>query len=111
MTPEQSCLDKLNKFLASSHRNRWLESEHLKVYVRRSQRLVNGQAYKALDIATIDAEPTGQGIGTRFITAAHELNPFPVTFVENSLHEGLTRWLARNGWLEHSLPYCWYKLK
>lgn len=112
--PKETCLEQLRKFIAQAglrHRSLWLGDETLEVYVRYSKRGLNGELVEALDIATITATPTGQGIGTRFITAAHELNPWPMTFVENSLNEHLTAWLERNGWLPHTTPYCYYKLK
>ena len=120
--PEDAALEKLaavfkdnikdgvrvNEAVAHSQ---WIITKHVEVYIRLSFRMVGGERVSSLDIATIVANPSGQGIGTRFIDVAHAMNPLQITFVENVLFGPLESHLKDAGWVKHSLEYCYYKDK
>ena len=98
-------IEKLSEFIKnadnSGPRNLWIEDENMKVYVRKSRRLLAGKMICALDIATIsvDESKQRQGFCTNFLTEAHESNPWDATFVECVLDKNLSSSLIRRGWI------------
>jgi hypothetical protein len=113
---KKNCLEQLIDFFKSNQRNKWLEDKDMKVYVRKSKRLLPKEKnlIETLDIATIEAIKPGKGHGTKFIKAAHEINPFQMTFIENVLTPRFVRWFEKDGWTmfpsENMVP-CFIKLK
>ncbi|MHB8595463.1 MAG: hypothetical protein ACYDER_01480 [Ktedonobacteraceae bacterium] len=75
-------LRELGVFLAKAEKpilaRQWIEADIMRVYVRKSRRILEGQPFACLDIATIDVEEEyqHQGLFKTFVTKAHELNPF-----------------------------------
>ena len=59
----------LDAFLASKDRNAWIDEKHMKVYVRRSMRLIGTDTVPCLDLATVevDEDKRGGGVLTLFI--------------------------------------------
>ena len=96
--PRNSCLSLLLGFLESEDRNKWLKDRYLRVYVRKSRRMIEGDFLSALDIASIQATFPGKGHGTKFLMEAERISPFAVTFVECVHNERFRGWLVRNGW-------------
>lgn len=116
--PDARCLDLLQNFIDSVDvtsrmpRSQWLMVPGLDVYVRRGFHLIEGDLTACLDLASLNATPMRKGIGTRFITAAHEMNPWRVTYIESVLNPHLVRWLDRNDWMRiESMAPSYYKLK
>lgn len=109
----RTCREQLLVFLSGKDRNSWLQDKNLKVYVRKSTRMIGADLVEALDIANITAARPGRGHGTGFINWAHSANPYPVTYIENVLNEGFAEHLARNGWEEQlsltSRDKCFFK--
>ena len=91
-------------FLSSGKRNEWLHGRDIKIYVRRSQRLIDGQLRSCFDLANIQAKKPGNGSWTRLIENVQK-NPtirkeFDFIFIENVLTERFAGWFRRNDWHE-----------
>lgn len=99
----ESTLDDLRQliqeFLLSNDRNRWLYFDGGKVYVRKSRRMIAGEAMQALDIANISVDMQRQGHGTVVVNALHNAHFYPATYIENVMIEGWANSLERNGWI------------
>ncbi len=91
--------------------NRWLETKKIKVYVRRSQRLINGSQFTCFDIANINVKESqrGKGIFTEFLNKAHEMNPWEVTYIENVNDERFRKFFEKQGFIRSDINY--YKIK
>jgi hypothetical protein len=102
-------------FINSRQRNQWLETDTIKIYIRKGTHMIDGNLAKTLDIANINIDETerGQGVGTMLIDWLHQQNPFPVTHVENIQNPRLYTHLKRLGWLDvaGTEPPSVYKLK
>lgn len=107
----------LEKFIDESEnkriRNKWIDDENMKVYVRKGYRLINKKMVQTLDIASIavDEDKRRMGFCSKFLEEAHELNPWDATFVECVLNQNLACHLLRNGWNMKEEENSFYKLK
>jgi hypothetical protein len=81
-------------------RNRWLEDETLKVYVRRSIRFLNDCRYNMLDVANIAASPPGQGRFTKFLDYAERMRPYQGIFIESVINRRLAEFLDNRRYTE-----------
>lgn len=115
-----TAIEKLREFVSLKNtfgRSTWVADDTISVYVRASRRVLDGEMPKTtncLDLATFDVpeELQKQGIFTRFLHEAEEINPWPFTYVENVLNPVIVPLLLREGWMPHpSLPMCYYKRK
>lgn len=107
---EDEVLTELSKqfgsFLESSVRNIRLYVGPLTAYVRKSVRWLSlegketSKRWHCLDIASIEVDPVhcGRGLGTTAIALLHDMNPSPLTYVENVLNRGLYAHLCKKGW-------------
>lgn len=113
MNESDHIIEQMLLFIKGKYRNIWLLSDNIKVYVRKSERNVNGRYHTAFDIASIELDETirGKGIGTSLINRIHETHPFEITFMENVLNKGLGTWVNKNGWAQYKLDDCYYKSK
>ncbi len=92
----------------------WLENPDIKVYVRKSQRLIEGKMVTALDIsnATVPEDRRGQGVFTRFLNMAHDINPWDATYVENAQEDRFANYFWRRDWeLYNDFSRSFYKKK
>ena len=83
-------------------RSKWLQDENMKVYVRKAFHIVYPKKQMStLDIAAIDVDEDkqNQGLCTKFLKEAHELNPWQATYVECVHNPILISLLMRNGWI------------
>lgn len=92
----------LVEFLESTERNRWLNSDKIKVYVRKGRHVLDrtGEIEHVLDIAAIEVplDAQKQGVFTRFLEFAKKVNPFAAIYVENVLTPKFQQFFERNGW-------------
>lgn len=91
-------MKELDLFLASSDRNRWLFEDKIKVYVRKSTRIINKELRcKCLDIASIEVEPGyyNHGIFTDFMTQLLKEYPNLNIYVENICNPAVTHVLKK----------------
>lgn len=89
------------RFLESSERNRWLEADGFKLYVRKYTR----QNQACFDLATVQIFPTGAGTFTRFLPKLENLlrvYGFSVLKIENVLQKRLKDYLVRAGYTSTS---------
>lgn len=111
----------LSAFLSSGLNNTWINvGEDAQLYVRKATRSIGGKRVTTLDVANIHVAPhlCGHGLGTALIDAAHELNPFEATYIENVLEARFANHLLRQEWLTANSAFdplgwdsCFYKLK
>ena len=101
---------------AESHRlyRAWVETEAMRVYLRKSQRPLEGVMRQCLDIATIEVEEgyRQQGLFTAFMLKAHALHSWEATYLEHA-NPIIERWCTRRGWTNdpRTFPPSFYFLK
>ena len=87
-------------------RNMWLDFDPtLKVYVRRAHRLLGPRTLGSrlttvLDIANVEATPTGQGRFRKFLTHVETFEPWEGVFVENVMSERFKQFFRKRGYKE-----------
>ncbi len=88
--------------------NAWLEDSKMKVYVRHGHHCIEGEMRETLDIANVEVSEKHQGKGLykKFVEAAHEMNPWGITFHENTLNARLADHHRRSGKIETGNEYC-----
>lgn len=81
----------------------WLEDNDMKVYVRKGRHLLqSGDKIRVtLDIANVvvEEDKRGQGIFSKFLEQAHEINPWNATYVECVHNPELAVFLLKSGWM------------
>ncbi len=98
----------LNGFLESNVQREWItfgaqESEATcKIYMRKSQRLLNHNLTSCLDIVSVETEKSyrGQGIFTKFMTEllSKTLAQFDFIYIENVMEKRFQNWFIKNDW-------------
>lgn len=94
-------MNAFEEFLNGDLYNVYLTSgRSMRVYVRKSARVIDGKCTECFDVANINVSPTmrGKGLGIGCIMQMHEASPYPVTVVESILNEDLYNALKRRGW-------------
>ena len=74
--------------------NEWLYASDMKVYVRRGFRPCG----ICLDVAAVEVYDKGKGTFTKFLEAAHEMNPWDVMFCECVQNARLVPFLEKKGY-------------
>lgn len=100
--------DSVEEFLRSRYNNQWLELEHMRVYVRKSQHYVEGNVVKTFDVAnvTVDEAMRGKGIFKSFLADVKKLLADPA--LKGDI-EGIYAENVLNRRLEQSLPEMGFK--
>ena len=95
-------------FVNSDHiRNTWIYERDISIYVRRSQRFIDGKVIPCLDIGSVEVIEKHRGIGiftsflNRFEEAAKKLNR--AVFVESILEPRLVSFLNRREYTNYRL--------
>lgn len=72
----------------------------MRVYLRKTQRIILGQVLTSLDIASIEVEERyyHRGLFSSFVIRAHETNPYQVTYLDHALNPVVRSWCIRQGW-------------
>lgn len=103
----------LDEFLSGRVRSTWVQEGYASVYLRKSQRYVEGRVVTALDIANIVVDPIcwRMGVCTETFRVLHSNNPYQITYVENVLNNYLFDHLKKAGYilLPHKYDRCFYK--
>ena len=93
----------------------WLETAAMRVYVRKTRRILAGTMRNSLDIAAIEIaeEQQGNGLFSAFMTNVHTLNPYEVTYLEHAHSPIIAEWCVRHGWVADpgTSPASFYALK
>lgn len=89
----------LDDFLQSTLRNSHIADANYVAYVRKSQRLIEGQTLKMFDLSsvTVPIKCQGQGRFKALLTKLKLLKSFDGIFVECIQNEHLLRYLEREG--------------
>lgn len=103
----------LNTFLTDNPNrgNEWLETDTIRVYVRHSERFLNGTLVKTIDIANVivNVEYQSTGIFRDFILYCESLGN---VYVEQVLSKNLETMLIKHGYTQHETnKESWYKSK
>ena len=101
---------------AESHRiyRQWVYADTMRVYLRKSQRLLEGENRRCLDIATVEVAEGHARLGffTAFTLKAHELHSWDATYLEHA-NPIIERWCVKRGWTNDpkTYPPSFYLLK
>lgn len=108
---EISLCSQLGQFIKSPLRNKWLETDQAKIFVRKSKRVVKTKLVDALDIASIEFDESirSKGLFTRILTEFEHLNPFDYLYIENVLNPELGRFLQERGYAPIGSPVGYIK--
>ena len=91
-------MNQLNDFILKSFpKNKWIINDEISLYVRKSKRLINGDMYNFLDLASIEIENKGQGILTQITKSIENKYPKLNLYVESILNKRLIGLLERLG--------------
>lgn len=77
-------------------RNKWIYSDNMKIYVRKSKRFIEGELRDFLDLATIEVEPKGEGLFTKLLNEIEKTFPNTNLYLESILNDRLYDFLLRN---------------
>jgi hypothetical protein len=115
--------EQLTKFLDSPLRNEWLQSEQMKVYVRKGVHLgTDRKAHRYLDIANVEVAPQfrREGRFKAFLAFCQEIQPYDGLKLECVLNKDLRTYLRRLALRDHrwdesgveiSPDFLWEKFK
>jgi short-subunit dehydrogenase involved in D-alanine esterification of teichoic acids len=81
-------------------RNKWIYTNNVKIYVRKSKRFVENKLYDFIDIATIEIENKGVGIFTKLLEEIEKKFPNINIFVESILNDRLYNFLLKKDFKE-----------
>jgi hypothetical protein len=101
---------------AESHRiyRSWVETDAMRVYLRKSQRPLAGVMRICLDIATVavDEGYRQHGLFTAFMLKTHALHPWEATYLEHA-NPIIEQWCTKRGWTNdpRTFPPSFYLLK
>lgn len=98
---------RLTEFITAGCRNAWLDVGPMRMYVRKSKRLVDGKLLTAFDIASVSVceEMRRSGYFKAALEVIHEIchDVFECLFVENVISEPLYEYFKKTeGWTEVS---------
>ena len=97
----------LTEFISSEHiRNQWISEPHLRAYVRRSNRLIEGKSIKCFDLASIevDHEHWNKGHLTHLLRRLKEEQDLPI-YVESILNPAVTNVCRKEGFIIQEREY------
>ena len=90
-------LIKFDEFVNDEERNRWLEVGESHIYVRKSQRFLEGQTYKCFDIANVEIENKNEGIFSGFLQKVLDKYNRNNFYVESILNPAMNHILEKSG--------------
>ncbi len=94
---------KLEEFLENkSCRNAWVKFRHMDIYVRRGQRMIDGQRLHVIDLANMETVDRFRGQGTLWdlVDLLRQDPEFEGLYVENVLNPQLDESLRERKWIQ-----------
>lgn len=91
----------------------WLDKDpSLRLYVRANRRRFYERTIRVLDIAQVEAHPTGTGRFGRLLDYLEELKPLGGVFIENVVEDRFREYLIRRGYTQvnWTIPPSVYRL-
>lgn len=84
--------------------NVWIGSKHAEIYVRRTQRYIDGGFKQTLDLANVQIAPKYQGKGwfTKIVNICLQEAPVDYIYIESVMTERFAAYLRRMGWKERA---------
>ncbi len=93
----------LEQFMQSPLRNKWLEDDNIKVYVRKSQRNIGqNKLYSFLDLASFEVVEQNKGTFTNFLTELLRRYPNVNLYVESILNPKVESILKKFNFVYHT---------
>ena len=95
--------------------NAWLDDNQLKVYVRITERYLDGERLPSIDIANVEVvrELRGNGIFAGVLADIEQIaqDTGRIVYVESILEPRLERFLQQRGYEEvpKAMPPCWFR--
>lgn len=93
----------LHLFLKTKLRNKWIQNDVIKLYVRKSQRSIEGKVYDFFDFASIEIineDDRGNGYFTNFLFSFMGKYPTKNIYIECVLTERFKTYLIKLGFKE-----------
>lgn len=112
-------LSQCDEFLSSSWRSKWIENKNMRIYIRKSKRVIDGKFVPMIDVANILTEVPGTGDFKSFMlhleNKLRSSKEFRGIYVENIENPRLEAMLRKHGYVTHNQPYtlgppCLHKL-
>jgi hypothetical protein len=111
MTVADDFLILFDIFLKTKDKNKWLEVDGFKMYVRKSKRYFNNTVYECVDLATIEAEEQGTGLFTIILNKILDKYKNVNFYVENVLTDRFFNFFKKYGFVDYPLyPNCLIKI-
>jgi len=87
----------LDLFLKSKENRKWLVTDDVKIYVRKSKRYQNKQMYDCLDLASVEVGDTGKGLFTELFETILDKYKNKNIFVESILEKRFYNFIKKYG--------------
>lgn len=103
---QSDLFEKLHSFIHSNERNKWVNDELFKIYVRKSVRRLKGKMRICLDFASFEVmneNNYGKGIFTNFLTKLLKIYSTTNIFVESILNSKVESILKKFNFEEQRL--------
>jgi hypothetical protein len=91
----------LDLFLKSKENRKWIVTDDVKIYVRKSKRYQNKQMYDCLDLASIEIGDTGKGLFTELFETILDKYKNKNIFVESILEKRFYNFIKKYGFEPH----------
>lgn len=106
-------LNQIQYFLDSSERNKLIDNNSIKIYIRKSKRYINDKLLDFFDFATIEATETNTGLFTEILRRFEEKYPDKNIFIESVLTDRFANYIRKLGFIEKTpnLENNFYKIK
>lgn len=107
--------DEIDSFIAGPKKNEWLYPGPIRLYIRKSWRILNGNRHPTIDIATVEIETDERHKGIFTWMCEHIVKVSPHTvYIENVQYAWLCSSLTSRGWkrdTKYPFDFCFYKEK
>lgn len=90
-------MNMLNLFIKSKENRKWIVTDDIKIYVRKSKRYQNKQMYDCLDLASIEVGDTGKGLFTKLFETILDKYKNKNIFVESILEKRFYDFIKKYG--------------
>jgi hypothetical protein len=94
-------------------RNKWILTDNVKLYIRKSKRFIENEMRDFLDISSVEVEPKGEKLFTNLLDRIEKEFSDKNIFVESILNDRLYEFLLKRGYLKTNDEFDknLYKLK
>jgi hypothetical protein len=107
-------LNQISDFINGPQRNMWIGDNSIKIYIRKSKRMANGQFLEFFDFASIEVYKTGQGLFTEILNKFEKRYPDTNIFIESVLTPRFANYIKNTLDFDEDIPNDsnnFYKIK